>query len=170
LLEKIAAGEIAIKEREITYKTEPAPQAAACLLLSQTDSKKVGELIKKVESSPKLDDIDKAALKVARSFNGERGVLDKSVFDAHSGTVGYGALAALEKEGGKAALDAIIEGGTEHFWAAVREESVLTVERMTGQKWCKGGENERADWYCKDVRAWWRKNRESFQPPAKTAQ
>jgi hypothetical protein len=167
LLERLAAGEITVNERDTDNKTEPAPQAAACLLLARSDSKKTSKLIEKVAALPNLDDIDKAALKVARSLNGERGVLDKSIFKVNSGTVGFGALTALEKEGDTAALDAIIEGATKHFWAAVRIESVLAVERMTGQKWCKGGENERADWYTDEVQAWWKKNRDTFQLPDK---
>ncbi len=166
LLERLAASEIVVKQSKSPYKDEPMPQAAACLLLARAGSNNVGKLIKKVEASPKLDKMDKAALQVARSFNGEGGILDKSVFEVSSYAVGFGALATLEKERTKAALDAIIEGGTEHPWAAVQEEAILTVQRMTGQKWCKDEKRERASWYCDEVQEWWNKNRESFQFPA----
>jgi hypothetical protein len=165
LLERLAAGEITVKPEPTKYKPEPIPAAAACVVLARAKSDKVGELAKKIEAAGGLDEMDRAALKVARSLGGERGVLDKSIFEVKSGTVGFYALEALEHEGGKAALDAVIMGGTNHMWAAVRQEAVLATERMTGKKWCKGDENERPDWYCDEVQAWWQENRETYEQP-----
>jgi len=68
------------------------------------------------------------------------------------------------------ALDLVITKGTTHDWAAIREESVLTIERMTGKTWYQNGENERAEWHAKDIREWWRKNKAIFQFPARTMQ
>lgn len=163
LLEQLAGGEIKLQPQNNEFKDEPIPSAAACVLLASAKSDKVGELVKKIEATGELDDFDRAALKVARSLSGERGLLDKSIFELKSGTIGFYALEALEREGGKAALDAVIMGGTDHMWAAVRQEAVLATERMTGKKWCKGGKNERPDWYCDEVQAWWKENRETYE-------
>jgi hypothetical protein len=164
LLEELAAGTIRREDGGSDHKDEPSPSSAACLLLARFGSEKVGELAKAVEQAGGLDEIDQAALRIARSFAGERGLLDRSVFEIDSYTVGFGALAALEREGGKAALDAVIMGGTTHSWAAIREEAVLATERMTGRKWFQNQGHERAEWHGKEIREWWQKNRESYTP------
>jgi hypothetical protein len=168
LLEKLARGNIPVPEQPGRGKDEPGPRSAACLVLAEAGVANAADLAKTVENSGELDEMDKAALRIARSFSGERGLLEKSVFELDSYTVGFGALAALEKEGGKEALDAIINGATEHSWAAIREEAVLTVERMTGKNWLKNQENERAEWHGKDIRDWWRRNRDNYVPKAST--
>ena len=166
LLETLARGEIPVQAQARRRKDEPSPRAAACLLLARASAANAADLIKTVENHGKLDEIDTAALRIARSLRGERGQLKEAVFKINSYTVGFGALAALEKEGGKEALDAIISGGTMHSWAAVREEAVLTVERMTGKKWFRNQENERAEWHGKEIREWWQKNRDTYVPKA----
>lgn len=169
LLEELASEAIQTEDMRSDYKDEPSPRSAACLLLAKLGSKKVGELSKLVEQAGSADKIDQAALRIARSFSGEHGILDSSIFEIDSSTVGFGALAALEREGDKAALDAIIMGGTRHSWAAIREEAVLTAERMTGRTWFQNEENERAEWHGKDIREWWKKSRDSYAlPKAKT--
>lgn len=165
LLEALAKGAIQIAEERSEYKDEPSSQSAACLLLAKFGAKDAADLSKAAEKADGNDNIDRAALKIARSFSGEHGLLDKSIFEIDSYTVGFGALAALEREADKAALDAIIMGGTVHSWAAIREESVLTVERMTGRKWYQNQEHERAEWHGKDIREWWQTNRETYVLP-----
>ncbi len=165
LLEQVAGGRISTEARSTYHKDEPSLRSAACLILAKLGSENVEGLIKAVEQSGDIDTIDKAALRIARSFTGERGLLDKEVFEIDSYTVGFGALAALEREGGRNALDVIIMGGTTHGWAAIREEAVLTVERMTGQRWYQHQENERAEWHGKDIRQWWQANRDSYTVP-----
>ena len=161
LLEQVALGQISWNPLSHD-KEDPSPPAAACLLLARTGAPGTRDCIRKVESAGKPDACDKAALLIAHSFAGERGLLDKSIFAIDSYTIGFGALAALEKEGGPAALDAVIVGGTAHHWAAVSQEAVLTVERMSGKKWVKNLKNERPDWYVKDIQEWWKQNRSSF--------
>ena len=165
LLEELAKGTIQTAEERSEFKDEPNSQAAACLLLAKFNARNAAELSKAAEKADGNDNIDQAALKIARSFSGERGLLDESIFEIDSYTVGFGALAALEREADKAALDAIIVGGTQHSWAAIREESVLTVERMTGRKWYQNQKHERAEWHGKDIREWWQTNRESYMLP-----
>ena len=43
--------------------------------------------------------------------NGERGLLDSSIFEVDSGSIAFAALDALESEGGRNAVDAVICGG-----------------------------------------------------------
>ncbi len=166
LLEELAKGTIKTTEQRSVHKDEPSSQASACLVLAKFNANNAAELTRATERIVENDHIDHAALKIARSFSGEHGLLDKSIFEIDSYTVGFGALAALEREADKAALDAIIFGGTNHNWAAIREESVLTVERMTGQKWYQNRTNERAEWHVKAIREWWQTNRNSYVPPS----
>jgi hypothetical protein len=93
------------------------------------------------------------------------GVLDESIFEFSSYTIGFGALKALEKEGTKRALGVMITAGTEASWAAVREESVLAIKRMAGKQWYMSRKNERAEWHGKDIRQWWAENKDTFEMP-----
>ncbi|MEZ5299274.1 MAG: hypothetical protein R3F11_01180 [Verrucomicrobiales bacterium] len=167
LLEEIASGAIKIEISHPEYKSEPGPRVAACLVLAKSGSEKAADFAKRAAEDPNLDEMDRAALRVVRAHGGERGLLDKSVFEINSHAVGLGAISALESEGGKAALDAIIMGGSLHLWAAVREEAVLAAERMIGKKWFWSEGGERADRSTEDIRAWWQNNRESYQPQPK---
>lgn len=153
-LERLAGGMVPYHEADPKFKDEPSPRAAACLILAQTDSRDLAKRLADLEHLP-LDTLDRAALRVARSFCGEKGLLNASIFEIESYTIGFGALLALEREGGTTAIDAVIHGGTKHSWAAVRAEAVLTAERMTGQKWVTGGSKDRADFHDEEVREWW---------------
>ena len=161
LLEMVAAGEIKTRETPSPLKDEPALRFASCIMLAKARSKKLGAILRELNQKPGLDKFDSNALKVARALTGERGVLTADVFNVDSYTIAFGALEALEKEGGRDAIDAVVKGGTTHSWAAVREEAVLVTERMTGKKWYKNQEHERAEWHGKDIREWWSKNRAS---------
>lgn len=163
LLERLASGEIPTAQRVTHYKDEPSPLASACMLLAQAESPKSREYVEKAEASPNLDKFDRAALRIAKSFSGERGLIDKSIFELDSYTIGFGALAALEKEGGRGALDVVITGGTRHNWGAVKEEAVLTAQRMAGRKLFSELDSKGArDWHVKEVQEWWEKNRETY--------
>jgi hypothetical protein len=159
LLERLAAGAVPYHAKDRKNKDEPSPRIAACIFLAQTDSPKLVGNLEELERSPDLDPFDKAALRIVRAFRGEKGLLDAAIFEMDSYTIGFWALRALEREGGKAAIDAVIYGGTKHHWGAVREEAVLTAERMTGQKWFKDDPKDRADFHDKEVRKWWTENR-----------
>ena len=162
-LRRLAGGELQPHVGHPEYKDEPSARVAACLMLAKFGTDDLVELIKRAEAVEDLDQFDRAGLKVARSLAGERGILDGAIFSVDSYTIAFGALEALEREGGQTALDAIILHGTEHSWAAVREESVLTTERMTGKKWYQGKKNERAEWHAKDIRQWWKENRDAYE-------
>lgn len=157
LLSRLASGKI-IAAASDPLSREPSTRAAACIMLAKLEPANAMPIIAKLETEKSLSELDRAALRVARSLAGEKGMLDSSIFEIASFAIGVGALHALEEEGGDAALDAIIQGGTQHMWAAIREEAVLTAERMTGKKWLQGKENERAEWHGEAIREWWAAN------------
>jgi hypothetical protein len=168
LLVKVASGTLKVPSEKDS--DDPGAQASACLSLAKAGHAGTKELVTKLLSRGTLPEMDAAACLIARSLLGERKLLSADIFKIDSYTIGYGALAALEKEGGRAAVDAVVNGGLEHGYAAVSMEAVLTVERMTGQKWFQNGKNERPDWHIQKVKKWWSANRESYpveKPAAK---
>ncbi len=153
LLEQLASGQIDVADQDV----HPSPRTAACLFLAYTSSPIRLDCIQKAENLPLLDDFDRAALRVARALNGERGLLDSTIFELDSGSIAFAALNALEREGGRNAVDAVICGGLKHGWGSVNEKALSTAERMTGQRWkSKGWERE------KEAHEWWKANRDSW--------
>lgn len=161
--ERVASGKVAIAEQSGTWD-EPSPRYAALLFLAEADAPRAK---RSLPANPPagLSKSDQAAITIARSLCGEGGLIGPSIFAIDSYSIGYGALEALEREGDKNALHAVIVGGTTHSWAAIREEAVLTAERMTGKRWYQNKKHERAEWHAKDIRAWWEANRGSFVMP-----
>lgn len=159
LLEQLATSEIEITISDSSYREDPSPAISACLTLAYMDAPMTLQLIQEVEQSPDLNEFDPAALKVARALLGEEGILDASVFEPNSYAIGYGALEALERGGGKEALELIIMAGTDHNWGAVREAALETAERMTGQYW---GSNKLDLKTIGTARRWWKENRDSY--------
>lgn len=157
LLNQLASGEIEIEAPASSWREEPSPGISACLTLVYMDDPMALHLIQEAEKIPDLDEFDTAALKVAQALLGEKGILDASVFKPDSYAIGYGALEALEKEGGKEAIDLVIMAGTRHSWGAVREAAVETAERMTGQNW---GPNKMQS--AEAARRWWKENKDTY--------
>lgn len=159
LLEELAAGEISLMPPNFNrkWKEDPSPQIAGCLMLAYMESPKTLLLIQEAEKQSNLNEFDNAALKVARALLGEKGLLDASVFEPFSYTIGCGAIDALEKKGDIDAIDLVIMEGTTHRWGAVRSYAVSTAARMTGQSWDpEKWESEGA------ARRWWKENRDSY--------
>lgn len=157
LLEELAGGELELIPITRSWKHEPAPRFAGCVILAYTDSPKTSGFIEALEKESGLDEFDSAALKVARALLGDIEILDETIFEPNSYTIGCGALDALERDGGKAAVELVIMAGTKHSWAAVRDDAVDTAARMTGQKW-NSDERKSAE----EARAWWAANRDTY--------
>lgn len=161
LLADVANGNlVALAEGQ---HNEPSLKASACLALARQGDARGADIAADLAKDPKLPEFDKAALKVAVAIAG-RGVLDASIFKIDSFSVAFGALEALEKKGDRDAVDAIVLGGTDHMYAAIREESVLAIERLTSKKWYQNKENERAEWHGEAIRKWWKLNRDDYMP------
>lgn len=79
LLERLALGEIALRAQPGKEKEDPTLRVAACLYLARTKSPRSTEALKRLEQQGPLDEIDTAALLVARSFLGERGNVTPTV-------------------------------------------------------------------------------------------
>ena len=165
LLEEVAMGKVAAQFERSHYDNEPGAQTAACVVLAELGNRRGGEIARSLKGKNDLTQYDQAALEVARTLSGERDILSKDVFELNSYIIGYGALMALENERSKKALDLVISGGTRHSWAAVREEAVLTAERLSGKRWSSKDTRGRAELHAEEVRQWWEANRETFEFP-----
>ena len=166
LLERVVTGELESTAERDYWDDEPAARYASLVFLASADPERAEPYLPLLAQTNPSEAGDRAAIEIARTLCGESGVLDGSVFELSSYTTGLGALEALAKEGTKRALDVIITAGTEGSYAAVREEAVLTVERMTGKQWYRGRKHERAEWHGKDIRTWWEDHRDTFVMPS----
>lgn len=165
LYEGVVSGEIVIAHETTGWDDDPTGQFAALIFLAGRDPERAKSYLPMLDTEAKGRASNQAAVRIARAFCGEVGVLDESIFEFSSYTIGFGALKALEKEGTKRTLGVMITAGTEASWAAVREESVLAIERMTGKQWYMSRKNERAEWHGKDIRQWWAENKDTFEMP-----
>jgi len=166
LLTQVAEGSIkvadSIKAVDPIWYEEPCGRAAACLVLAQIGGTDVLKLAESVAKEPNLNSLDDAALKVTRAWvNGS--LVDAETLATESYAVALAALAALERRGDAQAIDVIMAAGLDHAYGVPREESVLTLQRMTGQTWLKDPKNERAERHTEAIQAWWKQNRDTFK-------
>lgn len=165
ILERVALGDLILPSSIVNLGQNLSFPHLSCLLLAKTKSPRFQECLKSVEAMKIGYPDDKLALILARSIRGEVNLLSDTIFDSNSSQICLGALSLFEQRRTKEALDLIITAGTEHNWAAVRESSVLAIERMTGKTWFQNGENERAEWHAEDIREWWSKEKVTFNFP-----
>jgi hypothetical protein len=164
-LERIALGEIKLPASPLNLSQDLSFPHYACLLLSKTDSQKFEVCL---EAASKLDTEypdDPLALLISRANRDSTISLPDNIFESRSTPICLNALSLLEKQRTKEALDLIIAEATTHDWADIRENAVLTIERMTGKKWFQNGENERAEWHGENIRKWWTANKSNFKIP-----
>lgn len=165
-LEKIALGHLQLNSLMPGLAQTVSFPHLACLALARTNSPQFEKCLERVEAMKPEQPDDELALILTRAIRDEQVRVPKTIFESASTTLCLEALSILEKRRSKQALDLIITHGTTHDWAAIREESVLTVERMTGKSWFQNGENERAEWNAKEIRDWWSQNKTTFKFPA----
>ncbi|MDF1712440.1 MAG: hypothetical protein P1U90_09405 [Akkermansiaceae bacterium] len=164
-LEQIALGELELPASPLNLSQNLSFPHYACLLLSKTDSQKFEVCL---EAASKLDTEypdDPLALLISRANRDSTISVPGNIFESRSTPICLDALSLLEKQRTKEALDLIITEATAHDWADVRENAVLTIERMTGKKWFQNGENERAEWHGENIRKWWTANKSNFKIP-----
>lgn len=160
LLAKVAEG--SIQATGPSGYEELSCRAAACVVLAQIGGGDVLKLAETIAKEPNLSPLDDAALKVARAWV-SGGIVDAETLAFESYTVALAALAVLEKRGDAQAIDVIIAAGLDHAYGVPREESVLTLQRMTGQMWLKDPKNERAERHTEAIQKWWKQNRDTFK-------
>jgi hypothetical protein len=165
ILERVALGELELPASSLNLSQSLSFPHYACLLLAETDSPKFEACLKRVSQlKPGYPD-DKLALRFARAHQDPSVEIPNDVFDSESTPICLAALKFLEKRGTKADLNLIVSEATTHQWADIREQSVLTIERMTGKKWFKNGSSERAEWHGETIRKWWSENKATFVMP-----
>jgi hypothetical protein len=170
LLWKVSVGELG-QEIDILEQTddEPGLRAGACLELAKRKDPEIKALVEKRLATP-AEDRHKAAHEVCLALLGDPKFLRREHFTLKSYSIGLAEIEAIERFRGKEGLEILVEGALDHPWALVREEAVLAMQRITGQKWYQGERNERAVWHIEDVRKWWKSQGEEFVRRQKAAQ
>jgi hypothetical protein len=164
VLRDVAAGKLKPAVPEQGADEEPGLRCLAALVLAQRGDAQAPALVAALADAAGAS--NQAALAIARSFLGDRDAIRPEIFRIRSFLIGYAGLAALERQGDKAALDVVITGGLEHSWALVNQEAVHVVQRMTGLVWYHAQPYENEVWYGKDIREWWKNAKATWQPPA----
>ena len=129
----------------------------------------VGQQLNDADRARLAARLGEVALRLALYHLGDRTMWPEGMFEIWSGLLGESGLVVLAKEGGRESLDRIIREATRHPHAAVREQAVLVVERLTGKRWYMGQEQERAEWHAEEIREWWTGERETWPDGAKFA-
>ncbi len=75
---------------------------------------------------------------------GDPSYLKPDHFRLKSFSIGRAALKAIERYQGAHGMEALVKGGIHHPWGRVRDEALLTFERITGKKMSPG---EIEDWW-----------------------
>lgn len=162
LLQAIVQGSFEVpRQREVSWREEPAARAEAALCLAIRGNTGIKEhvqaLLQKEQSG-----MDRAALELALATLGDPTYLKKEHFGFDSYSLGYAGLAAIEQYRGAYGMDALVNGAFEHSWAAIREEAVVVFERITGHVVWNRAPHSRSSWYIDDAVAWWEANGENF--------
>lgn len=162
LLRRIARGELPEENQPWNQSEyEPGLRTNAYLALAKQGDKEVkGEIEELLPRVP--EGTDRAALEVSLALFGDPKFIKRDHFKFASYRIGFGAIQAIESFSGREGLDVLVEAGIEHPWYAVDAESILAVQRITGQVWCKNPDRERVYNYRKDVEKWWRESGAEF--------
>ena len=162
LLQEVASGRLVVEPDPLALGADPAPRMTACLILALHGQPGIKDLAQRLLEDTKDGSSDEAALKLALYQLGDHKLWPEGIFEIWSGFLGESGLKVLAKEGSKESLDRIIMDATGHPHAAVREQAVLVVERLTGERWFQGHEHERAEWHAKEIRDWWAKSKKDW--------
>jgi hypothetical protein len=160
LLWRVAAGEVGKEINPSEDRREPSLQATALLQLARrrdpAAKERVERRLKEAEGQ------DRIAYEVALALLGDANYIRNDNFATESHAVALAAIRAIEQFKGSHGMDVLIEAGLEHPWAAVRNEALLAVQRITGEIWHKEGDQLQEGAYADEATAWWKENRTEF--------
>jgi hypothetical protein len=163
LLWQVAHNEIPRESQPWTSSQEELGlRADAYLALAKLGDRGVKDEVERLLPGVPKGGADRAALEVSLALLGDARFVKSEHFTIPSFRIGFAAIQAIEKFGGREGLDALVEGGINHPWAAVNKEAALAIQRITGQTWFKNPENEMAWDHRKDIEKWWRENGAEF--------
>jgi hypothetical protein len=157
VLREVAAGKLSPLVPAPPEDREPSLRCMAALALARRGDPAAGKLVASLASTAGA--ANQAALAIARSLLGERNAIRPEHFKPRTLLLGPIALAALERQGDKDALDLVITAGLGSG------DAVAIVQRMTGRTWYHAEPNERESWYHQDIRKWWQGAKADWQPP-----
>jgi hypothetical protein len=160
LLWRAARGEAGKEMKLAEDRREPSLQATALLALA--GRRDPGAKAEIEERLSKAGAQDRTAYEVALALLGDPNYVKNDNFATESHAVALGAIRAIEQFQGAHGMDALIEAGLDHPWAAVRNEALLAVQRLTGQEWHKDSDRRQAGAYGDEAKAWWKENRKEF--------
>lgn len=153
LLRDVMAGRKGTEFKEPDHD-EPGLRAGAAVSLGLRKVTDIKPVVEKLLATAKRPG-DTAALQVTLALLGDASQLRAEHFQLWSGTIGWGAIQAVERFRGVHGLDLLVEKGMDHPWGAVRDDAELAVQRLVGQEW---PERERRD----AIRAWWKTHGQAF--------
>jgi hypothetical protein len=144
LLQRVRRGETGKEiDRDRPRDDEPGIRATAALLLVQLGEKNLTDELKRDLAVCKVKE-DRAAYEVSLSLLGDPAYLKADQFKLMSFTIGNAGLEAIERFKGEHGLEALIEGGIHHPWAAVQHEAINVFQRITGRNW---GDEQIESWW-----------------------
>lgn len=144
----------------------PSPEAIAALALGLLEDDRVVKPAEKRLAELSDRSPERSALRLAVALaKGQCELFELTDSDWDTWFLHRAVIALANRFPSKHSYDLVAIGNTRAGWALIREEAVIEFQKLSGQKWYQGGENERADWYGKDVREWWERNRETFEFP-----
>jgi tricorn protease-like protein len=130
-------------DRVRAFGEEPGLRAGAALALVLRGDKSVKSEIERMLPRARAKP-DVAALEVCLALLGDPSYVKTEHFRLGSYSIGLAGLKAIERFQGKHGMEALVKGGIRHPWAYVRDEALLTFERITGRKMSAG---EIEDWW-----------------------
>lgn len=148
------------KEASANDTREPSLSAMTVLMLAQRKHPDAdGELKDRLRSA---EGQDRIAYEVALALLGDSQYVKSDNFDTESHLVAFSAIKAIEQFEGAAGMDVLFGSGLMHPWAAIRNESLLAAQRLTGQEWHRKGSRLQPGASGEEAQAWWKANREEF--------
>lgn len=139
---------------------EPSLSAMTMLILAQRKHPDAdSELKNRLHSA---EGQDRIAYEVALALLGDSQYVKADNFDTESHLVASAAIKAIEQFEGSAGMDVLFDSGLTHPWAAVRNESLLAAQRLTGQEWHRKGSRRQPGASGEEAQTWWKDNREEF--------
>jgi hypothetical protein len=156
---RVGRGEVG-REPAAKHRREPGLQATALLTLAARREPTVkNEIERRLTASSGQD---RTAYEVSLAVLGDPSYVKRENFDTESYQVAFAAIRAIEQFEGREGMDVLFEAGLEHPWAAVRNESLLAIQRLTGQAWYKDDDRNQPGNFAKEAQAWWKQNRDEF--------
>jgi hypothetical protein len=159
LLRKVADGQFGNEiDRNKVYGQEPGLRAGALLCLALQGDESIRSRIEALLPEVQAEE-DRQALEVSLVLLGDHSRITQEPLTLESYLITRAAITGIEQFDGVYGLDALVEGGSQHEWALIRNEAGAAFDRITGQRF---GVNTSPFYDWESAKAWWQRNREQW--------